>query len=481
MKISFAGNRPLHLSSSKNHVKIVKFLLEEGVDIEARNNDSETSLIIAANCGHLSVVKYLVGYDANVNAKDKSDFTPLMRAVKEGQFKVVRYLLSTNKCDISIRNDWCQNVIEIAEEVNEDSEDGKKSSMIVKAILEYVNKSLVNTTCSNTALIIAAKEGKTKRLKTLIPNKKQTIMATRESFDIEAKDKQFGWTALMWASYGGHLEAARYLIENCANVNAKDELNYTSLTLASKKGRKEVVEYLLSTNVCNLEERTTGGWNALIHASHENHLPIVQYLVKKGANIDAIDDKGWTALVHASIKNHLPIVEYLVEKNANIDLGDKYGKNGLHVASMLGNESIVEFLLDHNANPNAFDGQKCTPLYHSSGFGHCKISELLIAKKAVIDSRNSPDDWTPLMTASYEGNLDICKILINNGADIDAKCRSGCTPLFYASVKGHLQIVEFFISKDVNLLSVSDKGHTALTAAQNEGHLRVVSLLKPLV
>ena len=178
MILLFAGNRPLHLSSSKNHVQIVKFLLEEGADIEARNKDSETSLIIAANCGHLSVVKYLVRYDANVNAKDKSDFTPLMRAVKEGQFKVVRYLLSTNKCDISIRNDWCQNVIEIAEEVNEDSEDGKKSSMIVKAILEYVNKSLVNTTCFNTALIIAAKEGKTKRLKTLIPNKKQTSMAT---------------------------------------------------------------------------------------------------------------------------------------------------------------------------------------------------------------------------------------------------------------------------------------------------------------
>ena len=68
----FAGNRPLHLSSSKNHVQIVKFLLEEGVDIEARNKDSETSLIIAANCGHLSVVKYLVGYDANVQRRQSN-------------------------------------------------------------------------------------------------------------------------------------------------------------------------------------------------------------------------------------------------------------------------------------------------------------------------------------------------------------------------------------------------------------------------
>ena len=50
---------------------------------------------------------------------------------------------------------------------------------------------------------------------------------------------------------------------------------------------------------------------------HVDHLPVVQYLIEKGASIEAIDEKDWS-LLHIEAKNgHPPIVEYCIEKGAN--------------------------------------------------------------------------------------------------------------------------------------------------------------------
>ena len=62
--------------------------------------------------------------------------------------------------------------------------------------------------------------------------------------DINAKDDG-GWTALMLASYNGEFEVVKYLVESGANINAKDNDGRTALMLASLNGKFEVVEYLI--------------------------------------------------------------------------------------------------------------------------------------------------------------------------------------------------------------------------------------------
>ena len=79
-------------------------------------------------------------------------------------------------------------------------------------------------------------------------------------------------TALINEVRSGNLEIVQYLVENGANINAKDD----------DKGR-----------------------TALMFASRDGHLEVVKYLVESGANINAKTDEGWTALMSASRPRHL--------------------------------------------------------------------------------------------------------------------------------------------------------------------------------
>jgi ankyrin repeat protein len=70
----------------------------------------------------------------------------------------------------------------------------------------------------------------------------------------------------------------------------------------------------------------------LINASSNGYLDIVQYLISKGANIEAKDNwifslnhiYGYTSLISASREGHLDIVEYLISKGANIEAKNQY-------------------------------------------------------------------------------------------------------------------------------------------------------------
>jgi ankyrin repeat protein len=60
-------------------------------------------------------------------------------------------------------------------------------------------------------------------------------------------------------------------------------------------------------------------------ASVNGHLPIVEFLISKGANIDATDSYEHTPLMRAYMEKHPSIVEFLISKGANIEATDSYG------------------------------------------------------------------------------------------------------------------------------------------------------------
>ena len=67
-------------------------------------------------------------------------------------------------------------------------------------------------------------------------------------------------------------------------------------------------------------------------------------------------------------------------------------------------------------------------------------------KGADIDARDE-DDWTPLMIASMDGNLEMVQYLVQKGADIHAKDDQGWRPLFEAARFGHVDVAEFLLSQ----------------------------------
>ena len=65
------------------------------------------------------------------------------------------------------------------------------------------------------------------------------------------------------------------------------------------------------------------GWTPLLIATSAGHQPIVEYLVSKGADINAVNTTGHSALHYAASKDRLPIADYLIQSGCHINLRDK--------------------------------------------------------------------------------------------------------------------------------------------------------------
>jgi len=94
---------PLHYSAWKGHLSVVEYLINQKADINTKNIDDWTPLHYASYNGHLSVVEYLVNQKADINAKTKYDWTPLHSACINDHLSVVEYLVN-QKVDINTKN-----------------------------------------------------------------------------------------------------------------------------------------------------------------------------------------------------------------------------------------------------------------------------------------------------------------------------------------------------------------------------------------
>ena len=94
----------------------------------------------------------------------------------------------------------------------------------------------------------------------------------------------------------------------------------------------------------------------LHYACEEGHLTIVEYLISKGANINAKDENGDYVIHYASKEGLLPIVQNLIEQqNIDIDIKGYKEKTPLQYACEEGHLPIVEYLISKGANINVTD------------------------------------------------------------------------------------------------------------------------------
>jgi hypothetical protein len=84
---------------------------------------------------------------------------------------------------------------------------------------------------------------------------------------------------------------------------------------------------------------------------------------------------------------------------------------------------------------------------------------------------------TRLMFASEMGHLNVVQLLVDEGADINAKSNNGLTALMIASGIGHREIVQLLIAEGADVNAKKDNGETALMLASQKGHREIVQLL----
>ena len=224
---------------------------------------------------------------------------------------------------------------------------------------------------------------------------------------------------------------------------------------------------------------------ALITASMNGQLDVVQALIAANADINDKEYQGVTALVWASWRGHLEVVQALIAAKADINARNNIGETALMWASERGHLEVVQALIAAKAGINDKDNGDNTALMMASERGHLEVVQALIAANANINDKNS-DDWsdsclrsgmTALMLASEEGHLKVVQALIAAKADINTRSYQGMTALMWASQNGHLKVVQALIAAkaDINL---KDKcNNTALILASEKIHIEVVHAL----
>ena len=107
------------------------------------------------------------------------------------------------------------------------------------------------------------------------------------------------------------------------------------------------------------------------------------------------------------------------------------------------------------------------------------VVRMLEMKSIDVEGRlgGKEDGETCLMIAACNGHLDICRLLIDKGAQVTAKDDYGRTPLHYAAMRGHVEIARLFCNHGADVEARDRWGYRTLHLAANNGHISVVKEL----
>ena len=411
----------------------IQMLIQNGADVTARDNHGATLLHIASYKSKREVVElFLKLYKPAANAVDYNNQTPLMFACSdEDRFDNIVALVN-NGADIKLRNNYGATLLHFASH--------KSSAKVLKFLLGF-NELCVNATNNDhqTPLMFACLDGgRLENIQTLILH----------GADTKVKDIK-GSSLLHFASFWSKQEVVDFFTkQNEVSVNANDNHNYTPLMYACfRGGRLDNIKTLVNKGA-NLKAEDNYGATVLHIASRNSKQEVVEYLLKfDEISVNATDKKNRTPLMHACLGDRLDNIKILLKSGADITARDYIGATILHIASINLEQGGMEFLL-----------------------------KLKLISVNVNDNENR----TPLMYACLNGGrLNIIKMLIENGADIQAKDNIDTTLLHIASSESSQEVVEYFLKLNEISVNATDKDRKTplMCACLNGGSLDNVKTL----
>lgn len=276
-----------------------------------------------------------------------------------------------------------------------------------------------------------------------------------------------GTSALMFVAMNGFIEGAKLLLDRGAKIELQQYGNkWTPLMMAANADKTKMVNYLLDRGA-NIEAVDTVGNNSLLAATNGLFHDTVSALLKRGANVNAFTPtNGSNALMNAinfgyedKEKDSIKMMNLLIENGININFQGAQGDTALMYASGWGvvtkNPERAKILLDKGAKIDLQNKKGETALMHAAYRGHVKTAKLLLDRGAKLELKDE-NGRTALMTASAavidlkDNNSDfpeLVKLLLDKGADINARDKSKSTALSLATKYGHKKIISVLTAK----------------------------------
>jgi len=420
----------------------IRALLAKKADVNAPQVDGTTALHWAVRANDLEMTEMLLNAGAKASAANQSGATPMLLASMNGSPAILERLIQAGADP---------------------------------------NASVSET--GDTPLMMAARTGKVDAVKVLLDH----------GAKVNTKETWGGTTALMWSVAELHPDVARLLVEHGADVNAKSNF----VPSASGRGFEGTSAVSPKSNQ-STEEFASGWMTPLMFAARENDLESARILIQAGADVNALGADGKDALGLALFDGSYDVASLLIDSHANVNHADAQRFTPLFWAVDRRNMEtapnfpwmvttdplpLIKKLLDAGANPNALvnntprarmrEGSPrivyATALMRAAFAGDIELVKLLLAHGADPHIQSS-DRETTLAAAcglafinGYHRQrpsaerLEVVKLMVDLGEDINHADSYGITPLMAAANLGDINIVRYLIDKGADL-SAHDLG-----------------------
>jgi ankyrin repeat protein len=257
-------------------------------------------------------------------------------------------------------------------------------------------------------------------------------------------------------------------LENGANVDTRDARQLTPLLIASLEGHADVVEVLLNKGSDPKLTDKYGG-TAMHRAAFQGRDEVIKVLLAHGVDVNLksggpgfpVGLNGETPLIEAA-SGHVETVRLLIDRGADVNARNAMGQTALIRAAMNGESEVILSLLQHGADPSIRDSQGHFALADAGR--RCPSPE---ACRALIErSKDNIQDLNNALFSVSSGHgppacLTFIELLLDNGADVNARTEIGSTPLMGAARWGPKEFVELLLSRGADATLKNKKGHRA--------------------
>jgi len=422
-----AAGSELADAAMKGNRDAVRALLQRKADVNAPQLDGTTALHWAVRLDDLDLADMLIRAGAAVSAANREGVTPLQLAALNGSAAMIERLV--------------------------------KAGADLNAPL---------TASSDTALMMASRTGR--------PDAVAVLLANGAALD--ARETWGGTTALMWAAAERHPAVVKILLDHGADPNARSYF-VPAANGRGFEGRTPVLDRPA------VEEFASGWLTPLMFTAREGDLESARHLIAAGANVNAIAADGKDALGLAVFNGNYEVASLLIDSKSDVNHADTQRFTPLFWAVDRRNMEtapnfpwmvtsdplpLVRKLLDAGANPNALVDN--TPR-----------ARMRAGSPRIVFA-------TALMRAAFSADLELVKLLLAHGADPRIISKDGETMVEAAAGLGFIQgytkgrsaaerleVVKLFVELGADVNQADDYGITPLMVAGNMGDTAVIQYL----
>jgi ankyrin repeat protein len=431
--------RPLILAIESNRPEIVGLLFEHGADPNRKSRLGEPALILAVRAKNRDIVRKLLAAGGRSDAKSIGGFTPLMEAARAGASGIASDLISAgassrttladglSAADIARRfqfDELARRLARAGAPVQRAREDAGRLAALDSS-------RSASTGASSTTLppiIEAARRGDVELLREMIARGR----------NLEIRDPE-GESALHRAAEGGHVEAARALLE----AGLEPDL----------EGREAATPLLRATA-----------------SRAEGSEAVIALLLEAGADPHRRDEFSAGVIDYAAEGATVGKLERLRAAGGSWSEGD--AGRSLARAAKAGRLTTLSALL------GVTNGTKSRNLAVCAAIGADQSEALgLLLQERLAFGQDCDEGRSALMIAAHRGRDDFVATLLVAGAEPDGAARNGDTALIAASSRGHSEIVARLLRAEADVDRRGAHQMTALMAGASNGHREVVRLL----